>query len=268
MRSASRLDRGGIRNASVLHWEKRSQRFSVDKLSRKELKTDHFAEAVGHTLEELGQRRALVTRMAVIGLVVVLLIVAGVSYFRYRAAERAEELHALFRLLESPIQEAGVSGSRVFATETERDAAVAKKADEIVTAYPGSNEAAMAQYFLATNLVESGDLNKALETLESAVKAGDSDTRGLVNFTKAQVLRALGKNEEAETTLRAVVANPGGMVAADQATLALAEILAEGKPDEAIKLLEPLRTHDGSVQQLASKLISEIRARQERASAN
>src|SRR5690606_5621013 len=109
-----------------------------------------------------------------------------------------EELHALFRILETPIQETGVTGSRVFASTEERNAAVAKKAEEIAAAYPGSNEAAMAQYFLATDLVESGDLNKALESLEAAGKAGNADTRGLVNFTKGQVLRALGKKDEAE----------------------------------------------------------------------
>lgn len=240
----------------------------MDKLTRKELKTDHFAEVVGHTLDNLGHRRQLVTKIGVIALVAVLLIVAGVGYFRYRAAERAEALSALYRILETPIQEAGITGKRVFASSEEREAAVAKKAEEIAAAYPGSREAAIAQYYMATDLADSGNLTKALDTLEAAVKGGDSDTRGLTNFTKAQVLRALGKKDEAENTLRAVIANPGGMVSSDQATLALAEMLSESKPDEAIKLLEPLRTRDGSVQQMAAKLISEIRARQERASAS
>lgn len=240
----------------------------MDKFTRKELKTDHFAKAVGHTLEELGHRRQQVTRYALIGAVVVVLIIAAVGFFRYRAAEREAALHAMFRVLETPVEELDQTGGRAFATKAERDAALEKAAQELAASYPNSREGAMALYFLATDLAEKGDLNKALEMLDSAMKAGDADTRGLAGFARAEVLRGLDRKDEAETALRAVIAKPGGMVNANQATLALADLIAQSKPDEAIKLLEPLRTQEGSVQQLAARRISEIRTRQERASAN
>jgi len=240
----------------------------VDKLTRKDLKKDHFAESVGHTLEELSHRRKQVTRYAVIGVVVIAVIVGAVAFYKYRTEERQKELRVLFRVLETPVLEPGQpTPGRSYATIEERTAAFDKAAKELEAKYPGSNEVAVAKYFQATDLVDKGDLNKALELLNVAVADGNTDTRGLAELAKSQVLKALGRKDEAEKSLRAVIANPGGMVMADQGTLALAELLSESKPDEALKLLEPLRTHEGSVQQLAAKLISEIRARQERASA-
>lgn len=240
----------------------------MDRITRKELKTDHFVTTVGHTLEGLSQHRQEVKRYALIGVVVLVLVIATVSFFRWRAAERQEALAAFFRVMESPVNADGSLGSRAFRTEEEKDEATAKAVVDLLAKYPGSNEAAIAVYFRATDTIEKGDLNKGLEDLEIAIRDGDANTRALANFAKAGVLRAQRKEDEAEKLLRAVMAKPGSMIMVDQVALELAGLLAESKPDEALKLLEPLRTTEGTAQRNAIKMFSDISRRKEQASAN
>jgi predicted negative regulator of RcsB-dependent stress response len=239
----------------------------VDRITRKELKTDHFVETVGHTLEGISQHRSEVKRYALIGVVVLAVILAAVGFFRYRAAERETALSEFFRVLEAPILPAGQTSGRSFETEAAKNEAVEKAVSDLVAKYPGSNEAAVATYFRATDAVERGELDKALTDLDLAVSAGNADTRALANYAKAGVLNAQGKKDEAEKALRAVVGNPGRLILKEQAELSLAEMIAESKPDEAMKLLEPLRTQEGIVQQSASKLHASILSRKERAAA-
>jgi hypothetical protein len=58
--------------------------------------------------------------------------------------------------------------------------------------------------------------------------------------------------------LRDLIANPTDFVSSDQATISLARYLAQKKPAEARKLLEPLRTRPGSIGQVAITLLGEM----------
>ncbi len=58
--------------------------------------------------------------------------------------------------------------------------------------------------------------------------------------------------------LRDVVAHPSVLVSKDQATIALARVIAPKNPQEAQKLLEPLRTVSGATGQAAMNALSEI----------
>lgn len=239
----------------------------MDRITRKDLKTDHFVTTVGHTLEGLSQHRREVKRYAIIGAVVLVVILATVSFFRWRAAERAEALSAYFRVMEAPVVPAGTTSGKSFATEEEKQKGIEQAVTDLLAKYPGSNEAAVAVYFRGTDHAEKGDLAKALADLDLAVSSGNADTKALANFAKAGVLRAQGKKDEAETVLRTVMANPGRLILKEQAALSLAELIQDSKPDEALKLLEPLRTAEGVVQRSAAKLYSEIVVRRERAAA-
>ena len=58
----------------------------------------------------------------------------------------------------------------------------------------------------------------------------------------AQVYASQGKPADAEKLLRELIASPTPTVTKEQATIVLGQLLASSKPDEARKLLEPLRT--------------------------
>lgn len=239
----------------------------MDRITRKELKTDHFVTTVGHTLEGISQHRREVQRYAIIGVVVLVLVVATVAFFRWRAAERQAALSVVFRTMEAPVVPVGTASGLSYATQEEKDKAAEQVISDLLAKYPGSNEAAIALYFRATDTIDKGDLTKGLADLELAIQSGDSDTRALANFAKAGVLRAQGKSAEAEALLRELMARPGALIMKDQVTLDLAELISESKPDEALKLLEPLREAEGPAQRNAMKLFSDITRRKELAAA-
>ena len=58
----------------------------------------------------------------------------------------------------------------------------------------------------------------------------------------AQVYAAEGKTQDAEKLLRYRIDHPTELVSSDEAKLALAPILAQTNPAEALKLIEGLRT--------------------------
>jgi hypothetical protein len=58
--------------------------------------------------------------------------------------------------------------------------------------------------------------------------------------------------------LRDLIAKPTVFVSSEQATVSLARFLAQKKPAEARRLLEPLRTRQGNVGEVALTLLGEI----------
>jgi predicted negative regulator of RcsB-dependent stress response len=240
----------------------------VDRITRKDLKTDHFVTTVQQTLESLSENRKKVQRITMIAAAVLVAVIAVAGFMRYQASQRQAALNAMFRQMEAPVAEPGSTAGLSFATQQEKEAAVQKAVEELSSKYSGTNESAVANYFRGTDLIEEGNVPKGIEHLDIAIREGSRDTKALASFAKANALRSQGKIDEAETLLRSILDRPGGFVTKDQVTLALADLLAESKPDEAMKLLEPLRVSEGTVQRLAARKITEIRKRQEGSSAN
>lgn len=231
----------------------------MDRATRKELKTDHFAEKVGIAVEEVTAHKKEVTRYGIIGLIVVVLIVAGVTWYRSQAATRRAAFDALLRTMEAPIAPPGQSAGTSYATQEEKDKAVAAALEEFTRKYAGTNEEALARYFIASNAIEDGQLDKALTEVEVAIRNGNSDTADIARFMKANILASQGKNDEAEKIYRELLGSSSGFLSKDEVTVALAKVLAKKNPDEAVKLLEPLRLSEGPTQRIASQTIDQIR---------
>jgi predicted negative regulator of RcsB-dependent stress response len=232
----------------------------VDRATRKELKTDHFAEKVGIAVEEVTAHKKEVTRYGIIGLIVVVLIVAGVTWYRSQAATRRAAFDALLRTMEAPIAPPGQSAGTSYATQEEKDKAVAAALEEFTKKYAGTNEEALARYFIASNAIEDGQIDKALTEVEVAIRNGNSDTADIARFMKGNILASQGKNDEAEKIYRELLGSSSGFLSKDEVTVALAKVLAKKNPDEAVKLLEPLRLSEGPTQRIASQTIDQIRS--------
>ena len=75
----------------------------------------------------------------------------------------------------------------------------------------------------------------------------------------AQLYAGQGKFAEAEKMARGVMTNPTILVSKEMATVEVARILAaSGKPDEARKLLEPMRTGRTAPSRAAIAALGEI----------
>lgn len=245
----------------VLSSEIGTQGVFVARLTRKELKTDRFVEKVTAIIDEVMGRRQEVTRYGIIAAIVLALILGGSAWYRSQAKSRRAAFDALLRVMESPVAAAGESGGTAHATQVDKEKAVTAALDEFTKAHAGTNEEALARYFIASNDVSDGKLDKALSEVEVAIKDGNSDTSAIARFLKGNILASRGKDDEAEKIYRDLLkGSSSGFLTKAEVTVALAKLIAKKNPDEAVKLLEPMRLEDSSTQRIVSQTIEEIQA--------
>jgi predicted negative regulator of RcsB-dependent stress response len=234
----------------------------VDRLTRHELKTDKFVEEVGHTVTFLEQHRPQLIRYGGIALAL-LVVAAGVWYFmKSRAETRAAELARAIQVINArigPQQGEGADPTALtFPTAAERELAVKKALNDIISRYGGSAEAGAAHYLLGLAAADKGNLAEAEKELKIAISEAGADYASLAKLALAEIQAGMGKTADAEKALRELIARPTLYVTKEQASLALARILAKSRPQEARKLVEPFMTATGPVGRVAMNLMSEL----------
>ena len=223
----------------------------MDKFTRKDLKTDKFALEVGHSVEYVSEHRKQVTRYGTIAVVVILVAVAAYGYLQYRRGEREDALKAALHVQDATVGPSPTEGMLSFPTQQEKDAAQNKALTGVATKYDGTGEGAFAHYYLGTYNADKGNLAEAEKHFKSVVDNGDKNYASLAKLSLAIIYGSEGKQAEGEKLLRSVVDKPTVFVSKDQATIALAKYIMPYNPQEARKLLEPLR---GSVSPVISKI--------------
>jgi predicted negative regulator of RcsB-dependent stress response len=230
----------------------------VDRAHRKELKHDKFVEQVGHTVEYAAEHRAQFVRYGVIALAVVVLAAGFYFYRNYQHSNRQAALQDALRIQNAQIGEAGNEFFAAFPTEAARDAAKEKKWKEFVAKYDGSDEGAIGYFYLATIYADRGNVAEAEKYFKEAIADGGAPYASQAKLSLAELYNASGRRQDAEKILRELIDNPTVMVSKEQATIALARVLAPNKPEEARKLLEPLRTQTGPVSRVALTALADI----------
>lgn len=231
----------------------------MDRLTRHELKSDKFVEEVGQTVHFLEEHKQQTLRYGGIALAVLVLAGAGYYFMKSRAAERQAALYEALDTYNAPVMPQNPpEGVKAFRSEQERQAAIQKDLGGLAAKYSGSDEAAIATYLLGVNAADSGRLDEAEKYLKKAIEDAGKDYASLARQSLAEIYASQGKTAEAETLLRAVIAKPTVLVSKELASLNLAKILAKSKPEEAKKLLEPLRTATGPVSRAAIQAYAEI----------
>ncbi|MEZ5402520.1 MAG: tetratricopeptide repeat protein [Bryobacteraceae bacterium] len=233
----------------------------MDKLTRKNLKTDKFASEVGHSLEYVAEHRKQAIRYGAAAAVVLVLLAGGYYFMQSRATARQEALARALYLKDGVIGPASQPGDPrpAFASKADKDKAVLKAFQDLAGNYSGTNEGAMGHYQLGALAADEGKLDDAAKHFQSAISDGDSSTASVARWALAQVYQAQGKTAEAEKLLRELVASPTLLVSKDQATFSLIRVIANSKPAEAHKLLEEMqKATNPVVARNAMQLVSEL----------
>jgi tetratricopeptide (TPR) repeat protein len=234
----------------------------VDRISRKDLKTDRFAQEVTHTVEYLSEHRRSIMLWGGIALGI-LILVAGVWMWRSHShAKRQEMLTEALRIQNANIgQPTGNPFLLTFPTQAERDKAATKAFEDIIAKHPGTYEAYVSRYYLGVIAADNGKVTEAQKAFEEVARKADKETASLAKLALAQVLAAQNKIPDAEKVLRELIEKPTTLVSKEQATIALGRILADTHPADARKLLEPLRGARGPVSRAALNALGELSSR-------
>ena len=214
----------------------------MDRQTRKNLKTDKFAEDVFDVFGWASAHKIEVVRYGV-ALIALVLIVTGVIYYnRSQAAAREEALTKALRVEDATTGSTVEPTSLHFDTETEKTKAKIQAFTELSSKYSGTQEGAIGDMYLASYAVDSGNQDEAERRYKRVVEDGPKPYASLARIALSQIYLSEGKLADAEKVLRDAIANPSATVSKEQAELALGEMLSSSNPTEAHKLLDPLRT--------------------------
>jgi predicted negative regulator of RcsB-dependent stress response len=213
----------------------------VDRLTRKELKSDRFALEVQHSVEYVAGHRRQVVRWASIGVAAVLLIVGVFVYRNYERGVRQEKLASAMQIMNANIGQSQSDYAVSFPTTAERDKAGTKAFTELATKYPGTDEGLLAEFYLGTNAADAGNIDEAAKRYKIVTDDGSGPYASMAKLSLAQIYAAQGKQAEGEKLIQSVIDHPTELVSKEAATIALAKLVAIKDPARARKMLEPLR---------------------------
>ena len=214
----------------------------MDKLTRKELKSDKFALEVQHSVEFVSHHRRQMIQWTVAGAAAVL-IVAGILWYRNNQHNaRQEALHAAMQIQNSTIGPAQSEYSVTFPTPEARKSAVLKTWRDLVAKYPGTEEGAIAEFFLGTTAADDGNLPESAKHFQAAIDSGSAPYASQAKLALAQIYAAQGKVNDGVRLIQSVVDHPTVTVSKDAASLALAELIKSSDPKRFHQLVDPLRT--------------------------
>jgi predicted negative regulator of RcsB-dependent stress response len=214
----------------------------LDRQTRKDLKTDKFAEEVFDVFTWTSAHKAEVIRYAAIVVAVVAIGLDILFYNRSQATQREEALANALRIDDAvPGPTAGPAALH-FNTEDEKDKARAQAFSEVASKYGGSQEAAIAEIYMAGYDVDAGNLDNAAKRFNRVMNDAPKPYAALARLALAQLDANQGKTAEAEKLLRELIDHPTVTVSKEQATIVLGQVLAQSNPAEAHKLIDPLRT--------------------------
>ncbi len=219
----------------------------MDKLDRKDLKHDHFVEEVQHMVDVASVNKG---RVQMIGGVVIAALLLGFGGYFYMDRLQTERQLALMEAIK--IQEGVVvvpgnqapAGVKGFPSEAAKNEAASKGFSNVALKYAGKDEGEIARYYLGVLSADQGKIDEAIKNFQQVSSNASSNYASLAKFSLSQLFAQQGKIADAEKLLKELENAPTMMVSKEQAQIEHARIIAKTKPEEAKKILDPLRTSD------------------------
>jgi predicted negative regulator of RcsB-dependent stress response len=231
----------------------------VSGYTRKDLKKDKFAEEVKHGFEFLTEHSGQAKLYGGIAALAIAIGVGSYYYIHYQAGVREEKLAEAIRIDAAAFGPApSQPGTLHYATLEEKEKARSKAFGDLSTNYRGSQEGAIAAFYLASDAADKGDLADAEKRYKDIVDTAPAAYASLARISLAKIYDSEGKPAEAEKILRYAIDHPSISVSKEQATIELALLIGKTKPDEGRKLLEPLRTSRTPISRAAVQALGEI----------
>jgi hypothetical protein len=234
--------------------------FVASNITRKELlKQDKFTVEAEHTVDYLSTHRKEAIRYSVIVLVIAALA-AGVYYYRSsQQSVRQQALGEAITLAGAPVgpPQPGATGPN-FATTTAKEDAVAKAFTKVSSDYSGSEEAYVAEYYLAARALDAGKVDDARKKYQDVADHANANYASLAKLALAQLDVAENRNADAEKILKDLMDHPTDLVSKDQATFAYAKTIAATKPEEARKLYMQIAAQKSDVASIAVAAMNDL----------
>lgn len=216
------------------------------RLTRKEIKRDEFAETVGRGVEYAeGHYRGIA--MAIGGLILLALLVFGISsYLKSRNVKANEALSDAMKVYEAPIDEAAAKPndpkSPSFASEQAKRTRARELFAKIRSDYGSSDAADVAAVYLGQIAAQEGKLDEARELWADFVDEHEEHILGgEVRLNLMALDRQQGKGEQLVTQLRGMLEQSEPPLPQDVLYHELGVTLTQlGRPKEAVEAYQKI----------------------------
>lgn len=216
-----------------------------ERLSRKEIKRDEFAEVMGSAMDyATGHLRTLF--FAAGGVLV--LALAGVGVFTWMQAQESRAVEALTVAIEvrratiDPDNPSPDADDPTFASEEARRQRSRELFEAVRDDYGSTDAARVAAFYLASLFLEAGDAEQARAHWQEVLDEGEDDLmtgEALVNLVALD--RSQGRGEEAVARLEGMLDAPEATLPEDLVLFHLGETYAEmGRDEEALDTFQRL----------------------------
>ena len=226
------------------------------RITRKELKSDKFAQEVGLTVTFFEEHQKDVVRFGAIAVAVVLLILGYNVYSRHQRVAREEALTQAISVQEASV--AQPTDPRGFPTQDAKDQAAIKAFSDLASKYSGTDEGNIAVYYIGAIRADEGKLAEAEKFFLQVADHASANYASLAKLSLVDIYYSDGRTDQAEKTLRDLIVHPTVFVSQDDATITLARHLATKNPAEARKLLSPIKGGKGPAASMAQELYAEL----------
>lgn len=233
----------------------------MNRYTRKNLKTDKFAQEVTHGFEWITDHKDKAIRYGSIAAAVIVVVLGTYLYIRHQATAREDALAAAVKIDNATVgapNSQTPAGSLTFATADAKETARIKAFTELAAKYPGTQEGSIAEMYLASDAGDKGNIAEAEKRYKNVMDSAPTPYASLARLALAQVYQTEDKNADAEKLLREAVNHPTITVSKDDAIIQLALLLAKSNPEEARKMLEPLRTSRTPVSRAAVEALGQV----------
>jgi TolA-binding protein len=237
------------------------------KLTRKEILAEDQAHKVMVALVEfLNLYKKPVIIFCIVAILVGLGIYGG-SLFLGKKEMQAQEIlgrgidfyHAEVdpNASDNPFENGSVA---VFRSDTLKYQAAAREFSSIESGYGFSKVFIIARYYLSLAQLKLGEKEKAVKNLEMVSNNSKARTVGyLAKHVLANVYATSGNTEEAKKLLRSMIADAKYDLPKEDLSIQLSRILvAEGKNEEAVKVLQEANSQGSEFSSLKQKLVAEL----------
>ena len=230
----------------------------MDRKLKKLAKSDEFTTEFWHSFEFLSEHRTEAIRY---GAIAVLVVALGIGYFyysRHQETVREEALAQYGRIDDATIGN-NVSQANLHYDTVELKAQARSKAlNDLATKYRGTQEGAIAAFYLASDVADTGDMAAAEKRYKDIMDSAPKAYAAMARLSLAQVYAGQGKTADAEKLLRTAIDHPTATVSKEEATIELARLIWKTNPAEAKRMLEPLRTERAAVSREAVQILGDI----------
>jgi tetratricopeptide (TPR) repeat protein len=216
------------------------------RLTRKEIKRDEFASAVGRSVE-YAESHARTILYALGGALALLVIGLGLYFWLGSRSERANEALAYaIRVQQAPIEAAAPRPqdrlAPSFATEAARQARAKELFQEVHEEFGGTDAGDVAGLYLAQIAAQEGQPDRARELWTDFVEEhGDHALAGEARLNLFALDRQQGKGEELVTRLRGMLEESEPPLPKDAVLYELGMTLEQlNRPQEAIQAYQQI----------------------------